>query len=101
MLAFINIDNILVVVSGRVFQGEQSVGISMSMNCAPLLADRFLYSYEVGFIQKLLHEKTKSLAVAFKLAFRYIDDVLSILTTIHSIHMSIPCIPMIWKSKTL
>jgi hypothetical protein len=50
----------------------------MGTNCAPLLADLFLYSYEAEFIQKLLHEKKKSLAVAFNSTFRYIDDVLSI-----------------------
>ena len=43
-----------------------------------LLADLFLYSYEAEFIQKLLHEKKMSLAVAFNSTFRYIDDVLSI-----------------------
>jgi hypothetical protein len=50
----------------------------MGANCAPLLADLFLYPYEGGFIQKLLHEKKKYLAVAFNSTFRYIDDVLSI-----------------------
>jgi hypothetical protein len=50
----------------------------MSTNCAPLLADLFLYSYEAEFVQKLLHEKNKPLAVAFNSTSRYIDDVLSI-----------------------
>ena len=54
---------IYVVVGGQVFQ--QTVGIHMVTNCAPLLADLFLYSYEAEFIQKLLHEKKKYLAVAF------------------------------------
>jgi hypothetical protein len=75
MLEFL-IDNIYVVVGGQVFQ--QSVGIPMGTNCALLLADLFLYSYEAEFIQKLLHEKKKYLAVAFNSTFRYIDDVLSI-----------------------
>jgi hypothetical protein len=48
------------------------------MNCAPLLAHLFLYSYEAEFIQNRLHEKKKSLAVAFNSTFHYIDDVLSI-----------------------
>jgi hypothetical protein len=43
-----------------------------------LLADLFLYSYEADFIQKLLHEKNKPLAVAFNSTFKYIDNVLSI-----------------------
>jgi hypothetical protein len=50
----------------------------MGTNCAPFLADLLLYSYKAEFIQKLLHEKKKSLAVAFNSTFRYIDDVLSI-----------------------
>ena len=75
MLEFL-IDNIFVVFGDQVFQ--QSVGIPMGTNCAPLLADLFLYSYEAEFIQKLLREKKKSLAVTFNSTFRYIDDVLSI-----------------------
>jgi hypothetical protein len=54
MLEFLT-DNIYVVVGGQVFQ--QSVGIFMGTNCAPLLVDLFLYSYEAEFIQKLLREK--------------------------------------------
>jgi hypothetical protein len=75
MLEFL-IDKIYVVVGGQVFQ--QSVGIPMGTNCAPLLADLFLYSYEAEFIQKLLHEKKKSLAMAFNSTSRFIDDVLFI-----------------------
>jgi hypothetical protein len=76
MLEFF-IDNIYVVVGRQVFQ--QSVGIPMGMNCAPLLEDLYLYSYEAEFFQKLLYEKKKSRIVAFNSTFRYIDDVLSIL----------------------
>ena len=75
MLDFL-IDNIYVVFGDQVFQ--QTVGIPMGTNCAPLLADLFLYSYEAEFIQKLVREKNKTLAVAFNSTFRYIDDVLSI-----------------------
>ena len=50
------IDNIFVIFGGRVFQ--QTVGIPMSTNCVPLLANLFLYSYEADFIQGLL-KKTK------------------------------------------
>ena len=46
------VDNIFVVFAGKVFQ--QTVGIPMGTNCAPLLADIFLYSYEADFIQSLL-----------------------------------------------
>jgi hypothetical protein len=41
------IDNLFVSFGGTLFQ--QVVGIPMGMNCVPLLADLFLYSYESGF----------------------------------------------------
>jgi hypothetical protein len=63
MLGFL-IENISVVFGNKIFQ--QTVGIPMGTNCAPLLVDLFLYSYEAEFIQKLLNEKNKPLAVAFK-----------------------------------
>ena len=75
MLEFL-IDNIFVVFGGKVFQ--QTVGIPMGTNCAPLLADLFLYSYEADFIQGLLKKNEKNLARSFNFTFRYIDDVLSL-----------------------
>ena len=62
--------------AGKVFQ--QIVGIPMGTNCAPLLADMFLYSYEAEFIQSLLSAGKKRLASQFNFTYRYIDDVLSI-----------------------
>ena len=47
MLVF-SIDNRFVMVGGHVFQ--QTVGILMDINCAPLLADLFLYSHEADFL---------------------------------------------------
>ena len=61
---------------GRVFQ--QTVGIPMGTNCAPLLADLFLYSYEADFIQGLLKKNEKKLARSFNFTVRYIDDVISL-----------------------
>jgi hypothetical protein len=48
----------------------------MGTNCAPLLADFFLYSYKADFIQGLLKKNEKKLARSFNFTFRYIDDVL-------------------------
>jgi hypothetical protein len=46
------------------------------INAIYIYADLFSYSYEVQCIQKLLKTyDIKSLAVAFILKFRYIDDV--------------------------
>jgi hypothetical protein len=50
----------------------------MGTSCAPFLADLFLYSYEVDFIQGLLKKNKKKLARSFNFTFRYIDDVLSL-----------------------
>ena len=50
----------------------------MDTNCAPLLADLFLYSYESEFLQKLVKDKKIHEARAFNITYRYIDDVLSI-----------------------
>ena len=52
--------------------------LPMGTNCAPLLADLFLYSYETDFIQWLLTKNEKKLARSFNFTFRYIDDVLSL-----------------------
>ena len=75
MLEFL-IDNIFVEFGGEIFQ--QTVGIPMGTNCAPLLADLFLYSYEADFIQMLLKRGDKKLACSFNYTYRYIDDVLSL-----------------------
>ena len=50
----------------------------MGTNCAPLLADLFLYSYEANFIQGLLKKKEKKFAQPFNFTFRYIDDAISL-----------------------
>jgi hypothetical protein len=75
MLEFL-IDNICAMFGGRVFQ--QTVGIPMSTNCVPLLADLFFYSYEADFIQGLLKKSEKKLPRSFNFTFRYIDDVISL-----------------------
>ena len=54
------IDNTFVIFGGRVFQ--QTVGIHMGTNCAPLLADLFLYSCEADFIEKVLKKNERELA---------------------------------------
>jgi hypothetical protein len=75
MLGFL-VDNIYVVFGDQVFQ--QSFGIPMGTNCAPLFADLFFYSYDAEFVPKLLRDNNKKLAVSFNHTSRYIDDVLSI-----------------------
>jgi hypothetical protein len=52
--------------------------IAMGTNCALLLADLFLYSWESEFLQKLVKDKKIHEVRAFNFTYRYIDDVLSI-----------------------
>jgi hypothetical protein len=75
MLEFL-IDNIFVSFGGILFQ--QVVGLPMGANCAPLLANLFLYSYESEFHQKLVKDKKIHAARVFNFTYRHIDDVLSI-----------------------
>jgi hypothetical protein len=50
----------------------------MGTNCAPLLVDLFLYSYEADFIQGFRKKNENKLARSFNFTFRYIDGVLSL-----------------------
>ena len=65
MLEFL-IDTIFVSFGGILFQ--QVVDMPMGTNCAPLLADLFLYSYESEFLQKLVKDKKIHEAIAFYLS---------------------------------
>ena len=48
------------------------------MNCAPLLVDLFLHTFEANFLQWLLKSKDRKLAQTFNSSFHYMDDVLSL-----------------------
>ena len=71
MLEFL-VDNIFEVFGGKVFQ--QIVGIPMGTNCAPLLADIFLYSYEAEFIQSLLSTGKKKNIISVQLHIQIHTD---------------------------
>ena len=62
-------DNKYVRFGGQLFR--QTVGIPTGTNCAPLLADLFLYSYENELLDK------RKLAKQFNLSYRYTDDLTS------------------------
>ena len=47
----------------------------MGTNCAPLLADLFLYSYESEFLDNMIRGGHRKLARSFNLCYRYIDDL--------------------------
>ena len=48
----------------------------MGTNCAPLLADLFLYSYENEFLDNMIRSCHRRLARSFNLCYRYIDDLI-------------------------
>ena len=66
------IDNIFVKFGGCLFR--QVIGIPT--NCAPLLADLFLYSYESEFLDNMIRGGHRKLARSFNLCYRYIDDLI-------------------------
>jgi hypothetical protein len=51
----------------------------MGTNCAPLLADLFLYSHEADFIRGLLKKNGKKLAQSFNFMFRYTIGIPTVL----------------------
>ena len=61
------IDNIFVNFVGCVFR--QVIGIPIRMNCAPLLADLFLYSYESEFLDNMKRGGHRKLARSFNLCY--------------------------------
>jgi hypothetical protein len=80
---------------GRVFQ--QIVCIPMGINCAPLLVDLLLYSYDADFIQGHLTKIEKKLIRSFNLTFRHIDDILSLNNSVSLEIMLIASIPLSLK----
>ena len=50
----------------------------MGTNCAPLVADLFLFCYERDFMMSLSDDKQADVIDAFKTTSRYLDDILNI-----------------------
>ena len=50
----------------------------MGINCAPLVADLFLFCYERDFILSLLDDNQSKVIEAFNSTFWYLDDLLNI-----------------------
>ena len=54
------------------------VVIPIGINCAPLVADLFLFCYERDFMLSLCGDKEASIIEAFNSTSRYLDDILNI-----------------------
>ena len=57
---------------------QQIVGIPMGTNCAPLIADLFLFCYERDFMSDLQKSKRFDLIDMFNDTSRYLDDIFTI-----------------------
>ena len=69
-------DNILIRFGTKLYR--QVVGIPMGTNCAPLVADLFLFCYERDFMMSLSDDKQADVIDAFNTTSRYLDDILNI-----------------------
>ena len=73
------LDNIFVRFGNTVYQ--QVIGIPMGTNCAPLIADLFLFCYERDFMKKLQNGTIKDGRKLIEILndnCRYLDDILTI-----------------------
>ena len=69
---------------------RQTVGIPMGTNCAPVLANLFLYSYESRYVSRIEREQGLDAARNFHMTFRLIDDVLSVDNPLIESAVSVP-----------
>ena len=70
------LDNIYIRFGTKLYR--QIVGVPMGTNCAPLVADLFLFCYERDFMTSLSDVKQAEIIEAFKSTSRYLDDLLNI-----------------------
>ena len=70
------LDNIYIRFGSKLYR--QIVGIPMGTNCAPLVADLFLFCYERDFMLSLSEENQSGIIEAFNSTSRYLDDLLNI-----------------------
>ena len=70
------LDNIYIRFSSKLY--GQIVGIPLDTNCAPLVADLFLFCYERDFMLSLSEDNQSNVTEAFNSTSRYLDDLLNI-----------------------
>ena len=81
------LDNIYIRFGQKLYR--QVIGIPMGTNCAPLIADLFLYCYESEFMLKLSKsDDNNNLIEAFNNTSRYLDDVLNLDNPYFANHIS-------------
>ena len=70
------LDNIFIRFGIKLYR--QVVGIPLGTNCAPLVADLFLFSYERDIMMSLSDDKQADVINACYTTSRYLDDILNI-----------------------
>ena len=70
------LDNIYIGFGSKLYR--QIVGIHMGTNCAPLVADLFLFCYERDFMLSLSEDNQSDVIEAFNSTSRYLDGLLNI-----------------------
>ena len=70
------LDNIYIRFGSKLYR--QIVGIPLGTNCAPLVADLFLFCYERDFMLSLSEDNQSDVIEAFNSTSRYLDDLLNI-----------------------
>ena len=70
------LDNIFIRFGTNLYR--QTIGISMGTNCAPLVADLFLFCYERCFMKSFSREYQADIIEAFNSTSRYLHDLLNI-----------------------
>ena len=70
------LDNIYIRFVTKLYR--QIVGIPIGTNCAPLVADLYLFCYERDFMKDLPSDNQADIISAFNSASRYLDDLLNI-----------------------
>ena len=69
-------DNIFIRFGAKLYR--QTIGIPMVTNCAPLVANVFLFCYERDFMKSLSCENQADIIEAFNSTSRYLDDLLNV-----------------------
>ena len=70
------LDNIYIKFGSKLYR--QIVGIPMGTNCAPPVADLFLFCYERDIMLSLSGDNQSEVIEAFNSTSRYLDDLLNI-----------------------
>ena len=69
------INNVYIKVGNRVYR--QTIGIPMGTDCAPQMANLFLFHYEYSYMKRLMRDNL-CIAKRFSDTVRYIDDLLTL-----------------------